>query len=221
MEEPHRSAERTMVSGHSLVRTPAARSRSFGRCKAGLRVAAAVVFSGVLLGQNQALAQSTAPAAMPTAPAQTPPPPSPAADAPVDPYEGGPQSDTPRPLKRSRVAAVLAVTAGLSAQPDTAAACKRFQPSPADVSQYFARAQPVSWNAYLQQGDWSPCSAQGELRLKDGRLAQWRIQSFGLASLRIDGANHYFSCTKRCRITRLPPTAGELQGAMRTPAAAR
>jgi hypothetical protein len=153
--------------------------------------------------------------------APTAPPPSPATDAPVDPYEGGPQSDTPRPLKRSRVAAVLAVNAGLSAQPDTAAACKRFQPSPADVSQYFARAQPVSWNAYLQQGDWSPCSAQGELRLKDGRLAQWRIQSFGLASLRIDGANHYFSCTKRCRITRRPPTAGELQGAMRTPAAAR
>lgn len=145
-----------------------------------------------------------------TATALTPPPPSPAADAPVDAYEGGPQSDTPRPLKRSRVAAVLTVNAGLSAQPNTAAACQRFQPRPADVSQYFARAQPVSWNAYLQQGDWSPCSAQGELRLKDGRLAQWRIQSFGLASLRIDGANHYFSCTQRCRITRLPPGAAEL-----------
>ncbi|KPF67922.1 hypothetical protein IP84_11780 [beta proteobacterium AAP99] len=153
--------------------------------------------------------------------ALTPPPPSPTAEAPVDPYEGGPQSDTPRPLKRSRVAAVLTVNAGLAAQPETAAACKRFQPRPADVSQYFARAQRVSWNAYLQQGDWSPCSAQGELRLKDGRIAQWRIQSFGLASLRIDGANHYFSCTQRCRITRLPPRAAELQGAPRAPAPPR
>ncbi|HET7773911.1 MAG TPA: hypothetical protein VFK82_08810, partial [Burkholderiaceae bacterium] len=76
---------------------------------------------------------------MQTAPVATPPPPSPAADAPVDPYEGGPQSETPRPLKQSRVAAVLSVDAGLSAQPETAAACRRFQPRSADVSQYFAR----------------------------------------------------------------------------------
>jgi hypothetical protein len=154
---------------------------------------------------------------LPSSPLPSSPPPSPTAELPVDPYDGGPQSDVPRPYKRAPVARVLSLSGGLSAQPAAAQACQRFQPKPADVSQYFARARPVSWNAYLQQGDWSPCSAQGELRLTDGRMAQWRIQSFGLGTLRIDGTNHYFSCTERCRITRLPPSAAALQEAGRSP----
>lgn len=128
----------------------------------------------------------------------------------VDRYEEGDRIQQPRPFKRSPVREVVIEENGAKsvAGKGTVDDCSRFLVTETQVRQYFARARTVSKRAYSDELDWSPCVANGTLKLADGRQARWGVQQYGLGWLYIDHRLTYFHC-ERCslverRVT-LPP----------------
>ncbi len=118
-----------------------------------------------------------------------------------DSYEDGDNIHKPRPFKRSPVVSVVIAEnatkslAGASATDD----CSGFVVTPALVKQYFRRARTVSSEGYRHQLDWSPCVANGTLKLADGRSADWGVQQLGLGWLYIDHRRYFFHC-ERCSL---------------------
>ena len=123
-----------------------------------------------------------------------------------DSYEDGANTQKPRPYKRSPVVSVVIKENAAKSLPgqDTPDDCSRFVVTAAQVKQYYARARPVSKRAHSHELDWSPCVANGRLKLADGRSARWGVQQYGLGWLYIHHRLYYFHCEK-CKLVQLVP----------------
>jgi hypothetical protein len=119
-----------------------------------------------------------------------------------DSYEEGDNIYKPRPFKRSAVASVVITenatlsVAGQGAADD----CSGFLVTPKLIKQYFGRAKTVGFRDYSHTLDWSPCVANGNLILADGRRANWGVQQLGLGWLHINHRLHYFHCEEKCGV---------------------
>jgi hypothetical protein len=123
-----------------------------------------------------------------------------------DSYEGGDKAHLARPFKRSVVKTVVVVENGIksAAGKDMPEDCGHFLVTQKQVKRYFQRAKPVSYRNYTHELDWSPCVANGELTLADGRTAKWGVQQYGLGWLYIHHHLHYFHCNQ-CGLESLRP----------------
>lgn len=65
--------------------------------------------------------------------------------------------------------------------------CKGFRLSAAQVRRFFRAARTVDANDAHHTLDWSPCHVAGQLRLSDGRTAQWQISQYQTGSMSIEG----------------------------------
>ena len=67
----------------------------------------------------------------------------------------------------------------------TPADCGRFRPSDAAVLRWFARSHEVGQPAWLEQGDFTSCRAEGRLVTADGKSYGWELDQGGRAQIRI------------------------------------
>ncbi|WP_131819141.1 hypothetical protein [Sphingomonas jatrophae] len=82
---------------------------------------------------------------------------------------------------------------------ESAAYCRRFRLTPAEVRGYFRDADPVDQQAYVHDLDMSRCHAAGTVRLADGRRGRWTIDLARRGMLTIAGRPaRYFYCLS-CR----------------------
>ena len=69
---------------------------------------------------------------------------------------------------------------------ETAADCRRFRPTSAAMLRWFARSREVSKQAWLEELDWTQCSAGGTLVTDRGRTYRWEVDQAGRAQVTID-----------------------------------
>ena len=68
---------------------------------------------------------------------------------------------------------------------ETAADCARFRPSAAALRRWFSRARRVPQPQWLEEGDYSPCRANGVVRTRDGRRLAFEIGRGGQARITV------------------------------------
>ena len=57
--------------------------------------------------------------------------------------------------------------------------CKRFRLSPMAARRWLARAREVTQQQWLEQLDWTQCSANGTLLTDGGRIYRWELDQSG------------------------------------------
>ena len=72
--------------------------------------------------------------------------------------------------------------------------CTTFRPTPAAVANYFARARQITKRQFLEETDFSACHVTGNLRLRDGRAAEWTLLRGGSAVVRVASTDVYLLC---------------------------
>jgi hypothetical protein len=84
--------------------------------------------------------------------------------------------------------------------------CAEFQLTQSDVGLYLHSARQISRRDYMHKIDYSSCSVQGSLKLKDGRTGRWLIQKLRGGTLSLsDGKSYYLYCPK-CTSKKFAPS---------------
>ena len=69
---------------------------------------------------------------------------------------------------------------------ETAAQCAAFHPTPTALLRWFAASREVSRQQWLEELDWTQCSASGILLTDRGRTYRWELDQAGRARVAID-----------------------------------
>ena len=85
-------------------------------------------------------------------------------------------------VSQARTVASIEITETGQSRDDTAAEnCKKFQPTPHQVKEFFSKAYPVE-GYVLSHERYSSCYATGTLKFSDGSSGEWKLSSSGVAT---------------------------------------
>jgi hypothetical protein len=66
--------------------------------------------------------------------------------------------------------------------------CKRFHLSTTLAERWFGKAKEISQQEWLEQTDWTQCSATGTLHTTDGRTYRWELDQSGRGRVIVSSA---------------------------------